>query len=90
MNLGFAGGGTVTAHGGGAPRRKWYSPEIESLLAAQTLAATMWSSGLISNKQRDKILDKIETGLKKAEYGKRFPEQPEKRNPWRSKPRGKH
>src|ERR1700730_2051084 len=94
MNLGFAASraGTPTppptaTTGGGAPHRKWYSPEIESLLAAQTLAATLWSNGMISDAQRDLMLDRARTSLKKAGYGKRFQEQPGMSNPWKNKPR---
>jgi hypothetical protein len=89
MNMGFAGGGGQLQAGGGAPRRKWYSPEIESLLAAKTLAATLWSNGVITDAVRDKMLDRVETNLKRAGYGERFPEQPGKRNPWKGKSRGR-
>lgn len=88
MNLDFAAGGGAVS-GGGAPRRKWHSPEIENLLAAQTLAATLWANGLISEQKRDEMLDRVNTNLKKAGYGKRFPEQPERRNYWKGKSRGK-
>jgi hypothetical protein len=89
MNLGFAAGGQqiIVPAGGGAPHRKWYSPEIESLLAAQTLASTLWSNGMISDAQRDLMLDRAKTGLKKVGYGKRSQEQPGMSNPWKNKPR---
>ena len=93
MNLGFAGGGQQQAppapYGGGAPRRHWYDPKIESLLAAQTLATTLWSNGVITAEVRDKMLANVDTNLKKADYGKRFPQQPGMYNPWKGKPRGR-